>query len=400
MKVTLVLTLVGLAVIIGDVGRNHCSGEKILVVAFISSKSHKLTYMPLIEELGKRGHSVTVLSPVKATKTLKNVNEILALDGEALFEKLQKEQKMDPFKMKEQEKIASPFMMFDHFAQVCRDTYDLPHVQDLLKEHFDLVFMQPMINECALGLVYRIGAPLILFSPTSVLNFLSIRTGSYLPPSIVPNVFLDFSSEMTFLQRMINFGTDLFIMGTMKFMYESKVENLYREIMGHDIPSISEILGNASLILSNGHFSLHGHKPFLPDIVDVGGLHSRAAQPLPKDLEDFIQKGKQTGFIYFSMGSAIKGSTMSDEKRKIFLNVFSKLKQQVLWKWETESMADLPENVKLSKWLPQQDLLGHKDIKMFITHCGGGSVEESIYHGVPLVGLPMIGKLIIHCDYV
>lgn len=54
-------------------------------------------------------------------------------------------------------------------------------------------------------------------------------------------------------------------------------------------------------------------------------------------------------------------------------------------------MADLPKNVKLSKWLPQQDLLGHKDIRLFITHCGGGSFEESIYHGVALLGIPFLG---------
>ncbi len=54
---------------------------------------------------------------------------------------------------------------------------------------------------------------------------------------------------------------------------------------------------------------------------------------------------------------------MPEEKRKLFLNVFSKLKQKVLWKWETEMMPDLPKNVKLSKWLPQQDVLGHPKIR-------------------------------------
>lgn len=91
-----------------------------------------------------------------------------------------------------------------------------------------------------------------------------------------------------------------------------------------------------------------------------------------QDLEDFIAQGGKEGFILFSMGSAIPGSKMPEAKRKLFLNVFSKLKQQVLWKWESETMPDLPKNVKLSKWLPQQDLLGHKSIRMFVTHCGGG----------------------------
>ena len=48
---------------------------------------------------------------------------------------------------------------------------------------------------------------------------------------------------------------------------------------------------------------------------------------------------------------------MPEESRKVFVNVFSRLKQRVLWKWPTE-MPDLPSNVKLSKWIPQQDVLG------------------------------------------
>lgn len=91
------------------------------------------------------------------------------------------------------------------------------------------------------------------------------------------------------------------------------------------------------------------------------------------------------------MGSALRGSDMPENYRKMFLNVFSKLKQRVIWKWETEQMDDLPANVRLSKWLPQQDVLGHKNIKLFITHGGHGSTTEAIYHGVPLVGIPMVG---------
>lgn len=91
------------------------------------------------------------------------------------------------------------------------------------------------------------------------------------------------------------------------------------------------------------------------------------------------------------MGSALKGSDMPESYRKLFLNVFSKLKQRVIWKWETEQMDGLPSNVKLSKWLPQQDVLGHKNIKLFITHGGHGSTTEAIYHAVPLVGIPMLG---------
>ncbi len=49
---------------------------------------------------------------------------------------------------------------------------------------------------------------------------------------------------------------------------------------------------------------------------------------------------------------------MPEEKKRIFLSVFSKLKLKVLLKWETEEMEGKPDNVMLRKWMPQQDVLG------------------------------------------
>ena len=50
-------------------------------------------------------------------------------------------------------------------------------------------------------------------------------------------------------------------------------------------------------------------------------------------------------------------------------------------------------NIKIVKWLPQIDLLGHKDIKAFVSHAGHNSVYESTYHGVPLVAFPNAKKI-------
>ena len=42
-------------------------------------------------------------------------------------------------------------------------------------------------------------------------------------------------------------------------------------------------------------------------------------------------------------------------------------------------------------WLPENDLLAHKDIKAFVSHVGHNSLYESAYHGVPVVAVPFFG---------
>ena len=51
----------------------------------------------------------------------------------------------------------------------------------------------------------------------------------------------------------------------------------------------------------------------------------------------------------------------------------------------------LSPSIKVVSWLPQNDLLAHKDIKAFVSHVGHHSIYESAYHGVPVVAVPLFG---------
>ena len=44
-----------------------------------------------------------------------------------------------------------------------------------------------------------------------------------------------------------------------------------------------------------------------------------------------------------------------------------------------------PKNVKIIRWINQNDLLGDNRIKLFITHGGFNSICERIFHGKPMI---------------
>ena len=95
--------------------------------------------------------------------------------------------------------------------------------------------------------------------------------------------------------------------------------------------------------------------------------------PLPEGLKQWVE-GAEHGVIFVSFGSIIKASKMPEAKRQLLQSVLGGLQQRIVWKWEAP-MADAPPNTLLSPWLPQQSLLAHDNVKLFITHGGAGSFQ-------------------------
>lgn len=106
-----------------------------------------------------------------------------------------------------------------------------------------------------------------------------------------------------------------------------------------------------------------------------------------QDLQTYMDEAKN-GVIFFSLGSNLRSDQLGADKINAFLSAFKELPQRILWKWESDTLPGKPDNVKLGKWLPQNDLLAHPNVRLFITHAGLLSTQEAVYHGVPIVGIP------------
>ncbi|CAL8088550.1 unnamed protein product [Orchesella dallaii] len=360
-------------------------GEKILFIFPLASKSMANIFEPLVKGLAERGHELKVVTPVR----IDTPNNTKVIQLNPLSADFFSKDYPEPFGIRRQSKLFAFPMPF--IIKGCHQVYENTEFRNLVNEKFDLVVLNIIYNDCFAGLVHKIGSPVILVSSLPPPSQFTQMLGNHMPSSFVPIVVMsDGSDKMNFIQRTKNFLYNMYMIIVVDIWTRPPMEQIYREYLGQELPSVKEILRKqVSLILMNSHFAVTAPRPLLPSVIEIGGIHCQPAKPLPKDLEEFAS-GAKDGFIVFSMGSIIKASNMPESVRLAFVRTFAKLKQRVIWKWDkAEGMLDLPANVKLVKWLPQQDILGHPNIRLFITHGGLLSTEEAVYHGVPVLGMPV-----------
>lgn len=152
-------------------------GAKILSFSFLSSKSHKITYEPLLRELARRGHQITVLSPISSKNETNFVN-IPTVDPEMAFSSapnfFEMKQNMPPWVMA----IFNPFLMMKNLmTPVCKMGYDLPIVTKVLEEKWDLIFFTPLFNECLYGLIHKLNTTTIIYTQTTVPTWIADNLG-------------------------------------------------------------------------------------------------------------------------------------------------------------------------------------------------------------------------------
>ncbi|XP_034039734.1 UDP-glucuronosyltransferase-like [Thalassophryne amazonica] len=105
-----------------------------------------------------------------------------------------------------------------------------------------------------------------------------------------------------------------------------------------------------------------------------------------QDLESWVSG--EHGFIVFTLGTVM--SFLPQETTKVFLEAFRQIPQKVIWRFTGPLPENVPENVKIMKWVPQNDLLAHRGARAFITHAGSHSLFEGLCHAVPMLMVPII----------
>ncbi len=266
-------------------------GAKILSFSFMSSKSHKITYEPLLRELARRGHQVTVLSPLSSKNETNFVN-IPTVDPAVVFSSVpnffEMKQSMSPLVAA----IFNPFLMMrDLMTPVCELGYALPIINKVLEEKWDLIFFTPLFNECLYGLIHKLNTTAILYTQTTVPTWIADNLGSPNPPSHVSSMLVGYEERMTLRERMFNTFRSVFDYAIMNWYYFPAMEATYRKAFNDpQMPGIKEIEKNVSIVLMNSQISFSSPRPYLSDMIEVGGLHLVPANPVqPKVISIYLQ---------------------------------------------------------------------------------------------------------------
>lgn len=86
---------------------------------------------------------------------------------------------------------------------------------------------------------------------------------------------------MTFLQRVANFLFDAAASTYFQSVYLHQQDSLLRKHFGDGHPHLKRIMTNTSLVLVNHHNALGAPRPYLPNMIEIGGYHVRPPKPLP-----------------------------------------------------------------------------------------------------------------------
>lgn len=300
--------------------------------------------------------------------------------------------------LQEAEAKSGHFFNWNAFVQMHRMNKQFhrhPVVEQLKRDdHFDLIVFGWFLNDFNIGLAAHFKCPSVIISGMPAIKFLRDHVGN--PSSVSYAPFHMYSinqyTQMTFKQRIYNHlfvGIEFAITSLVNyFVFEPTYAELYP---ASQYPSMAEARKNVSLVMVSSHFSQSSPMATFPALLEISGIQiEKNPNPLPLEIQSFLD-GATEGAIFFSFGSNVKSADMSDEKRRVILKVFGALKQRVLWKWEDDNLPGKPSNVMIGKWLPQNDVLAHPNVRLFISHCGKGSVNEARYHGVPILAMPVFG---------
>ncbi|KAJ8011001.1 hypothetical protein DPEC_G00053670 [Dallia pectoralis] len=357
--------------------------------------SHWVGIKAIAEEMGRRGHQVTVVIPevsirLGPSRYCKTVSYPVPYDQETvdmLMDKSKDNIRANTLPLLERmrQRMAN-IQNITWFIHTTAESllFNSSLITSLEQQGFDAVLTDPLVPTGNL-IGRRLGIPSVNLLRGLPCGQDLVSTACPSPPSYVPRFFTQHTHTMTFTQRVVNVLVSMVEPLLCRLMFWRFDQMAYR-FLGEEV-GVAEVLSDSAIWLLRYDFIMEFPRPLMPNMVLVGGINCHVRKPLPQELDQWVSGDK--GFIVFSLGSTV--SSLPDDITQVFLKAFTLIPQKVLWRYTGSVSGHIPDNVKMMKWLPQNDLLAHGGVRAFLTHSGTHGLYEGVCHAVPMVMLPLFG---------
>lgn len=365
---------------------------KILGVFPTPSVSHQVVFRALMKDLAAKGHELIIMTPDPFPIDNPNVTQI---DWHSSYKVFQKGLNFVEFKNSGTDETDFKNFFFPALMDCIETQLNHPEVKKLISERhkhkFDLMIYEGLLNYAMLGFAEIFDVPVIQMTSLDDSNMNHDWMGNPVNRVLYPDIIFAFQEErLTFFERWkvlkhilkaFNFKNEM----------ESKVNSMIKKHFPIENPDMTKMRHRVQLLMTNTVPALGYLRPLLPNTIQLGFMHIEPPKPLPEgELKQFLDNSRY-GVIFMSLGSNVQSADLGSEVQNMFLKVFRNLKYDVLWKFESDRLENKPKNLMVQRWLPQADLLAHPNVKLFITHGGQQSMEETIDRGVPTVVIPFLG---------
>ncbi|XP_019722186.1 UDP-glucuronosyltransferase 2C1-like isoform X1 [Hippocampus comes] len=370
------------------------------ILVFPIEGSHWVNMDILIQELHSQGHNLTIVRPSK-TWYIK--------DAAAYYNTISVpvERSLDQnfitglvYEIIEYERGSMPFVTFLHMSvgmfgafleahkTVSEFATALLEDQDMMRKlndsKFDLLLTDPCWGGGAIVAKY-LNLPLV-YNVRWIIATEGHLAFAPSPLSYIPITGTGNTNKMTFFQRVKNVIVFLISYTQHHLILKNTYQKICDKYLGPDT-DMQHLLLSADLWLMRVDFVFEFPRPTMPNFIYMGGFQCKPAKPLPDHLEKFVQSSGEHGVILMSLGTFVNElvADLADE----IAATFAKLPQKVIWRYKGTPPSTLGNNTLLVDWMPQNDLLGHPRMKLFVAHGGTNGLQEAIYHGIPVVGIPL-----------
>ena len=388
MKVKLLVWHVCQVLLLSDVTHHLANGSRILMTPYPWG-SRVSIMISIAEKLTEHGHDVYMLLPPVYPNLDKIKTRNLTIVS---YEKNKKKYADIPNVLKDETfysimastPISEYRMGSQYFLSACTNVLSDQNLFETLKNlQFDLGFLDiSPLSRCYLILHYRLSIPHIsistIYEPWLLRNLAL--------PSFVPfQMSTPYSNKMTFRERLAN--TWSLLDWTFAPRSQSLDDNLV-STYAPEKPAVSlNVLASRNLLwFFDSDVVLDYPRPSMPNEINVGGLTAKPAKPLSSDLENFLNLSTN-GAVLVSFGSH---DLIPESRYSIMMSAFSRIKNvNFIWRYNHVFPENVPSHIRLIKWMPQNDVLAHPNVKLFISHGGCNSQFEAVYHAVPMLTLPI-----------